>query len=57
MNIRLGCNECGECIAACPDMAIEKSVLTKGVTINPYKCTECSICVQACPLYLIENEE
>jgi len=57
MNIKLGCNECGECIAICPEMAITKAVLHSGVTVNPYKCTECGICVHSCPLYLIENEE
>jgi len=57
LNIKLGCNECGECIAACPEMAIDKSVLHNGVKINTYKCTECGDCVTACPLYLIEIKE
>ncbi|MBU7033113.1 MAG: 4Fe-4S binding protein [Theionarchaea archaeon] len=43
----LVCNQCGECIGACPEgaLSMEESV----VRINQDRCTGCYICVEACP--------
>jgi carbon-monoxide dehydrogenase iron sulfur subunit len=42
------CNQCGECVAACPEGAIswEEAV----VRINRDKCVGCYVCVEACPI-------
>lgn len=41
------CDQCGECIEACPVEAIS----TEGgiVRIDPDMCTNCGACVEACP--------
>lgn len=41
------CDQCGECIEACPVEAI--SMADGIVRIDPDMCTNCGICVETCP--------
>jgi len=42
------CNQCGECVKACPAAAISQS--SQGViVINKKECVGCLICVAECP--------
>lgn len=44
------CNQCGECIAVCPEMAIYRA--KNGVVmIDNEKCVGCLICVEFCPTH------
>ena len=44
--IRERCNQCGECVAICPEGAVH---MENGVMIDRERCTACGACVDVCP--------
>ncbi|MDR1990879.1 MAG: NAD(P)-binding protein [Acidobacteriaceae bacterium] len=48
------CFECDNCLAACPEQAIEKVGAGQGYRINPARCTGCAACFEQCPCHAME---
>ena len=47
------CKDCGECIEACPNLAISKPAPDLKPEINPDLCLRCGYCVGFCPQFAI----
>lgn len=48
------CFECDQCLAACPEQAIEKVGPGLGYRLLYDKCTGCAVCFDTCPCHAIE---
>lgn len=48
------CFECDQCLAACPEQAIEKVGPGSGYRLLYDKCTGCAVCFDTCPCHAIK---
>lgn len=46
------CDQCGTCIAVCPEDALMLNEFK--VAVDHEKCSECGLCVKICPIAALE---